>query len=198
MLRAAPTSLGEGTEHVAVLAHDRLGELHLPCEVRVVRIDAVAAVRRLGEIDRVALLHLEAREHLLGQDEASGRADRGNLERGRHAFFLGDCSNTHYNSHDAVRKLGVATRSHPVPSPRGAFSAPTVNQRGCWAQPHKLRHAFASHLLSNGVDLRTIQELLGHKDLATTQVYAHVLDCRALNMVRDLHPLGDRDQPTSG
>lgn len=57
--------------------------------------------------------------------------------------------------------------------------------------PHKLRHAFASHLLSNGVNLRTIQELLGHEDLATTQVYTHVLDERMTDMVRDLHPLGD-------
>jgi len=85
---------------------------------------------------------------------------------------------------------GHLTRQHFARELKSAAVA--AGLRADKVSPHVLRHAFASHLLHNGADLRIVQTLLGHTDISTTQIYTHVVEERLKSLVRDLHPLGEK------
>ena len=141
------------------------------------RKDALIAVRGKGGKERLVPISRPAREAMkvyreMLEDNAPGAAKGPWL-------FPADGESGRLTRQVFARDLKTIAASAGISSAR--------------VSPHVLRHAFASHLLQGGADLRVVQDLLGHADISTTQIYTHVLDERAKAMVRDLHPLADAE-----
>jgi site-specific recombinase XerD len=133
------------------------------------------------ETEQLRVLGKGSKERILPVGEPAQRALQRYLERGRHALasdpreralFLSKSGRRLSNS-DVTRRLGLWVRE-------AALAA--------GVSPHSLRHSFATHLLEGGADLRTIQELLGHASISTTQVYTRVDAARLRDAYAATHP----------
>ena len=134
-----------------------------------------------------------------GQQGAAGAAERG-VAAGDGRLPRGDGSAEARKKKNARRRSkwlfpsfgesGHLTRQHFARDLKELAAAAGIAPR--LVSPHVLRHAFASHLLHNGADLRIVQTLLGHTDISTTQIYTHVVEERLKSLVRDLHPLAEK------
>ena len=69
----------------------------------------------------------------------------------------------------------------------------SMNMNSEQISPHKIRHSFATHMLNRGADLRSLQKLLGHADISTTEIYTKVQSKRLSGLVNDIHPLSRKN-----
>ena len=137
-------------------------------------------VRGKGSKERLVPLNDASRQAMtefLGATEAQAAAKNRNAAPSKWLF-------------PSFGESGHLTRQHFARDLKELASASGLAPR--LVSPHVLRHAFASHLLHNGADLRIVQTLLGHTDISTTQIYTHVVEERLKSLVRDLHPLAEK------
>lgn len=182
----------EGIDDAARPAAERLGAARLHCLLETLyatglRVSELVSLPRSAARAREPLLVIKGkggRERLVPLSEPARTAMRAYLALLAELrpglakspwLFPADSQTGHVPRQVFARELKAA--------------ASAAGLRADLVSPHVLRHAFASHLLQNGADLRVVQELLGHADVSTTQIYTHVLDERTRAMVRDLHPL---------
>jgi integrase/recombinase XerD len=183
----------QGSDDAELSPVERMRSARLFCLLEIVyasglRVSELVSLPRSAARSGTRVLAIRGkggRERLVPLTEAASDAMRIYLERLREAgrglagpfLFPAASASGHLTRQAFARDLKTAAI-------RAGLSPARVS-------PHVLRHAFASHLVQNGADLRAVQQMLGHADIATTQIYTHVLDERVAAMVRDLHPLAD-------
>jgi integrase/recombinase XerD len=143
-------------------------------------------VRGKGDKERLVPLN-EASRQAMADYLAASEALKQEKKKGGPASKNGPASKWLFPS---FGESGHLTRQHFARDLKELAQAAGLAPR--LVSPHVLRHAFASHLLHNGADLRIVQTLLGHTDISTTQIYTHVVEERLKSLVRDLHPLAEK------
>jgi integrase/recombinase XerD len=151
----------------------RVSELIALSRNVLVADDRVLTIKGKGGRERLVPLNAAAREALAAHMAAMKEAETG---RGASPWLFptGDGAQhlTRQRFGQELKALALAANLDPAR-----------------VSPHVLRHAFASHLLERGADLRTVQQLLGHADISTTQIYTHVIEERLRRLVEEHHPL---------
>jgi integrase/recombinase XerD len=144
------------------------------------RDERMLIVRGKGNKERLVPLNDSARksmrDYMALREEAAKETRKGSVKASKWLF-------------PSFGESGHLTRQHFARDLKALAAAAGLKPKQ--VSPHVLRHAFASHLLQNGADLRSVQTLLGHADISTTQIYTHVLEERLKSLVRDLHPLSE-------
>ena len=135
--------------------------------------DRVLTIKGKGGRERLVPLNETAREALQAHLEAVSEGEA--KGRGASPWLFPSAGGQHLTRQRFGQELkGLASAAGLEPAR---------------VSPHVLRHAFASHLLERGADLRTVQQLLGHADISTTQIYTHVIEERLRRLVEQHHPL---------
>jgi integrase/recombinase XerD len=137
-------------------------------------------VRGKGNKERMVPLNASAKQAMADYLAAMDTVQREQSKKGAASKWL----------FPSFGESGHLTRQHFARDLKELAAASGL--RPALVSPHVLRHAFASHLLHNGADLRIVQTLLGHTDISTTQIYTHVVEERLKSLVRDLHPLAEK------
>ena len=201
-VRPLPKVMGESdVDRLLAVAHERAGQAASPgARLRALRL---ACLLELLYASGLRVSELVSLPRSAARTDARFLTVRGKGGKERLVPLTAAAKNVARTYVDLLEEIGEAgSWLFPAEGESGHLSrqvfarelkalAGAAGMRGDAVSPHVLRHAFASHLLHHGADLRVVQELLGHSDIATTQIYTHVLDERLQALVRDLHPLND-------
>jgi site-specific recombinase XerD len=180
---------------ISELAAARLGDLDLARgEIRVAGKGRKERVSLLGRPARAALARYlaEGRPELVERGDAGPAPGDGGAARGKASPQRIDWGRRRIDA------LFINHRGAPLGARGIRYRLHRAGVRAGLpddASPHTLRHSFATHLLDGGADLRVVQELLGHADLATTQIYTHVAPARLRSVYRRAHPRAGGTEP---
>lgn len=191
---ARRTDTAKGLEHMRAVRLHCLIEMLYATGMRVSELVALPRDVLAGDVRVLTIKGKAGRERLVPLNSQARAA----LER---YLQLGSESN------DEVAKIIATKWLFPSKSSQGHLTrqrfaqdlkelAAEAGLDPDYVSPHVLRHAFASHLLDRGADLRSVQQLLGHADISTTEIYTHVLEERLKKLVHENHPLAKKGRST--